>query len=36
VKKDDILGRDHKSANAFEAGKKKKRGKPITRRKAIA
>jgi dolichyl-diphosphooligosaccharide--protein glycosyltransferase len=33
VKKDDALGRDHRSANAFAAGKKRKRSRPITRRK---
>ncbi|KAH8810347.1 oligosaccharyl transferase STT3 subunit [Flagelloscypha sp. PMI_526] len=37
VKKDDPLGRDHKSANAFEAGKKRKKGKPnVGRRKALS
>lgn len=35
VKKDDLLGRDLKSANAFTQGKKRKRSKPATRRKAI-
>ena len=35
VKKDDLLGRDLKSANAFSEGKKRKRAKPIVRRKAI-
>ncbi|KAI0732133.1 oligosaccharyl transferase STT3 subunit [Fomitopsis betulina] len=35
VKKDDPLGRDLRTANAFEQGKKRKRSKPITRRKAI-
>ncbi|THH12075.1 hypothetical protein EW145_g243 [Phellinidium pouzarii] len=35
VKKEDILGRDLKSANAFAAGKKRKRGRPLTRRKAL-
>lgn len=36
VKKDDVLGRDLKVANAFAEGKKRKRSKPIARRKAIA
>lgn len=36
VKGDDILGRDHKTAHAFSEGKKRKRSKPISRRKAIA
>ncbi|KIK83439.1 glycosyltransferase family 66 protein [Paxillus rubicundulus Ve08.2h10] len=35
VKKDDILGRDLKIANAFSEGKKRKRSKPVSRRKAI-
>ncbi|KAF8585405.1 glycosyltransferase family 66 protein [Ramaria rubella] len=35
VKKEDILGRDLKSANAFAAGKKKKRSRPTARRRAI-
>ncbi|KAF9241392.1 glycosyltransferase family 66 protein [Melanogaster broomeanus] len=35
VKKDDILGRDLKTANAFSEGKKRKRSKPVSRRKAI-
>ncbi|KAF8638407.1 hypothetical protein AX17_002232 [Amanita inopinata Kibby_2008] len=35
VKKGDILGRDHKSANAFAQGKKRKRSKPQSRRRAI-
>ncbi|KAI0074492.1 oligosaccharyl transferase STT3 subunit [Panus rudis PR-1116 ss-1] len=35
VKKEDLLGRDHKSANAFSQGKKRKRTKPSPRRKAI-
>ncbi|OCH87527.1 oligosaccharyl transferase STT3 subunit [Obba rivulosa] len=34
VKKEDILGRDLKSANAFAQGKKRKRTKPPVRRKA--
>jgi dolichyl-diphosphooligosaccharide--protein glycosyltransferase len=34
VKKEDPLGRDLKSANAFMQGKKRKRGKPTPRRKA--
>ncbi|PCH44529.1 glycosyltransferase family 66 protein [Wolfiporia cocos MD-104 SS10] len=36
VKQDDLLGRDLKSANAFEQGKKRKRTKPQVRRRAIA
>ncbi|KIM90271.1 glycosyltransferase family 66 protein [Piloderma croceum F 1598] len=35
VKKEDPLGRDLKSANAFAQGKKRKRSKPTSRRKAI-
>ncbi|KAF4610819.1 hypothetical protein D9613_007270 [Agrocybe pediades] len=35
VKKEDPLGRDLKSANAFEQGKKRKRTKPAPRRRAI-
>jgi dolichyl-diphosphooligosaccharide--protein glycosyltransferase len=35
VKKEDLLGRDLKSANAFVQGKKRKRSKPPSRRKAI-
>jgi dolichyl-diphosphooligosaccharide--protein glycosyltransferase len=35
VKKDDLLGRDLKSANAFSEGKKRKRGRPTIKRKAI-
>ncbi|KAF9465592.1 oligosaccharyl transferase STT3 subunit [Collybia nuda] len=35
VKKEDPLGRDHKSANAFSQGKKRKRTKPAQRRRAI-
>ncbi|KAF5379512.1 hypothetical protein D9615_006524 [Tricholomella constricta] len=35
VKKEDSLGRDLKSANAFAQGKKRKRSKPTTRRRAI-
>ena len=35
VKKEDSLGRDLKSANAFVEGKKRKRAKPPVRRKAI-
>ncbi|KAG9045912.1 oligosaccharyl transferase stt3 subunit [Tulasnella sp. UAMH 9824] len=35
VKKDDILGRDHKSANAFMDGKKRKRLRPTSRRKPL-
>ncbi|KAG1857340.1 glycosyltransferase family 66 protein [Suillus subalutaceus] len=36
VKKDDVLGRDLKIANAFDQGKKRKRTKPVSRRKAIS
>jgi dolichyl-diphosphooligosaccharide--protein glycosyltransferase len=36
VKKEDTLGRDLKTANAFAQGKKRKRGKPTPRRKAVA
>ncbi|CCM02664.1 uncharacterized protein FIBRA_04768 [Fibroporia radiculosa] len=36
VKKDDLLGRDLKTANAFAQGKKRKRTKPQPRRKALA
>ncbi|TFK69092.1 oligosaccharyl transferase STT3 subunit [Pluteus cervinus] len=36
VKKEDPLGRDHKTANSFTHGKKRKRSKPAPRRKAIA
>jgi len=36
VKKDDLLGRDLKSANAFKDGKKRKRAKPPVRRRALA
>ncbi|KAG8883022.1 oligosaccharyl transferase stt3 subunit [Tulasnella sp. 332] len=35
VKKDDILGRDHKTANAFADGKKRKRTRPMSRRRAL-
>ncbi|KAJ7581394.1 oligosaccharyl transferase STT3 subunit [Mycena floridula] len=35
VKKEDPLGRDLKSANAFTQGKKRKRTKPTSRRRAI-
>ncbi|KAF8692593.1 STT3 subunit, partial [Rhizoctonia solani] len=35
VKQDDPLGRDHKVANAFAAGKKRKRVRPTSRRKAL-
>ncbi|KAF8141449.1 glycosyltransferase family 66 protein [Boletus edulis] len=35
VKGDDILGRDHKTAQGFSEGKKRKRSKPISRRKNI-
>jgi len=33
VKKDDALGREHRSANAFAAGKKGKRTKPVSKRR---
>ena len=36
VKKEDPLGRDLKSANAFDNGKKRKRTKPTSRRRALA
>ena len=35
VKKEDLLGRDLKSANAFANGKKRKKSKPLVRRKAV-
>ncbi|KAG9108380.1 oligosaccharyl transferase stt3 subunit [Ceratobasidium sp. 392] len=35
VKKEDPLGRDHKAANAFVGGKKRKRTRPVSRRKAL-
>ena len=35
VKKEDPLGRDHKTANAFDEGKKRKKSKPLARRRAI-
>jgi dolichyl-diphosphooligosaccharide--protein glycosyltransferase len=35
VKKEDSLGRDLKSANAFVEGKKRKRAKPPVRRKVV-
>ncbi|KAF8888112.1 oligosaccharyl transferase STT3 subunit [Infundibulicybe gibba] len=35
VKKEDLLGRDLKSANAFSNGKKRRRNKPVPRRRAI-
>ncbi|KAG7446451.1 oligosaccharyl transferase STT3 subunit [Guyanagaster necrorhizus] len=35
VKKEDDLGRDLKSANAFSQGKKRKRSKPVSKRRAI-
>ena len=35
VRKEDPLGRDLKSANAFAEGKKRKRSKPVSKRKAI-
>ncbi|TBU45418.1 oligosaccharyl transferase STT3 subunit [Dichomitus squalens] len=36
VKKEDLLGRDLKTANAFANGKKRKKSKPLARRKALA
>ncbi|KAI0766040.1 oligosaccharyl transferase STT3 subunit [Irpex lacteus] len=36
VRKEDLLGRDHKLANAFESGRKRKKQKPPVRRRAIA
>jgi dolichyl-diphosphooligosaccharide--protein glycosyltransferase len=36
VKKEDPLGRDLKSANAFDQGKKRKRTRPPVRRRALA
>ena len=36
VKKEDLLGRDLKSANAFLEGKKRKRVKPPVKRKSVA
>ncbi len=35
VRKEDPLGRDLKSANAFAEGKKRKRSKPASKRRAI-
>ncbi|KAJ7132198.1 oligosaccharyl transferase STT3 subunit [Mycena epipterygia] len=35
VRKEDLLGRDLKSANAFAKGKKRKRSKPLSRRRAM-
>ncbi|KAJ7272571.1 oligosaccharyl transferase STT3 subunit [Mycena haematopus] len=35
VRKEDLLGRDLKSANAFAKGKKRKRSKPTSRRRSI-
>ncbi len=35
VRKEDPLGRDLKSANAFAEGKKRKRSKPVSKRRAI-
>ncbi|KAG8701092.1 oligosaccharyl transferase stt3 subunit [Ceratobasidium sp. 395] len=35
VKKEDPLGRDHKTANAFVGGKKRKRTRPVSRRKTL-
>ncbi|KAJ7089753.1 oligosaccharyl transferase STT3 subunit [Mycena belliarum] len=35
VRKEDLLGRDLKSANAFAKGKKRKRSKPLSRRRAL-
>ncbi|KAF8628942.1 hypothetical protein AX15_003631 [Amanita polypyramis BW_CC] len=36
VKKEDNLGREHKRAGEFAQGKKRKRSKPLSRRRAIA
>ncbi|TBU34004.1 oligosaccharyl transferase STT3 subunit [Dichomitus squalens] len=36
VKKEDLLGRDLKTANAFANGKKRKKSKPLARRKDLA
>ncbi|EJF64429.1 oligosaccharyl transferase STT3 subunit [Dichomitus squalens LYAD-421 SS1] len=36
VKKEDLLGRDLKTANVFANGKKRKKSKPLARRKALA
>jgi dolichyl-diphosphooligosaccharide--protein glycosyltransferase len=36
VKKEDNLGRDHRTAAAFAQGKKRKRTKPPVRRRAVA
>ncbi|KAJ7623577.1 oligosaccharyl transferase STT3 subunit [Roridomyces roridus] len=36
VRKEDLLGRDLKSANAFAKGKKRKRSKPASRRRALS
>ncbi len=36
VRKEDNLGRDHKTANTFAQGKKRKRSKPQSRRRAMA
>ncbi|PIL24796.1 hypothetical protein GSI_12682 [Ganoderma sinense ZZ0214-1] len=36
VKKEDPLGRDLKAANAFANGKKRKKSKPLSRRRAVA
>jgi dolichyl-diphosphooligosaccharide--protein glycosyltransferase len=36
VKKEDPLGRDLKSANAFDQGKKRKRTRPPVRRRTLA
>jgi len=35
VKQEDDLGRDHRSASAFAAGKKRKKSKPIVRRRFV-
>ena len=35
MKKEDPLGRDLKSANAFSQGKKRKRGKPVSKRRVV-
>ncbi|KDQ19480.1 glycosyltransferase family 66 protein [Botryobasidium botryosum FD-172 SS1] len=35
VKKEDALGRDHRTASAFASGKKRKRTRPTTKRRAL-
>jgi len=36
VKKDELLGRDHKSANAFAGGRKRKRARPAQKKRILA